>query len=69
MNPLERALVEKDGVDSGFEHALTADEHQVTLASARHPARSTIALVDSGYRVRFTPGSPALLPELQRAFP
>jgi len=53
MNPFQRALIEKVGVDNGFEHTLVADEHNVTLASARHPTRSTISVPDAGFGVRF----------------
>jgi putative restriction endonuclease len=69
VNPLQRALIEKVGVDNGFEHTLVADEHDVTLASARHPTRSTISVLDAGFGVRFTSGAAALLPELSRGFP
>jgi putative restriction endonuclease len=69
MNPFQRALIEKVGVDNGFEHTLAADEHAVILASARHPARSTLSVLGDGFGVRFASGSAALLPELRRAFP
>jgi len=69
VNPLQRALIEKVGVDNGFEHTLAADEHNVTLASARHPTRSSISMLGAGFGVCFTSGSAALLPELRRGFP
>ncbi|MDD5035596.1 MAG: HNH endonuclease [Methylococcaceae bacterium] len=69
MNPYQRALIEKVGVDNGFEHTLAADERAVTLASARHPARFTISLVGGGFAVCINAGSAALLPELRRSFP
>jgi putative restriction endonuclease len=69
MNPLQRALIEKVGVDNGFEHTLSADKPDITLASARHPARSAISVLGTGFSVRFTSGSTALLSELMRGFP
>lgn len=69
MNPLQRALIEKTGTDSGFEHTLSVDADSVTLASARHPTRATITTHGSGFGIRFTLGTPALLPELRRTFP
>ncbi len=69
MNPLKRSLIEKAGTDNGFEYTLAADADSVTLASARHPTRATITENESGFGIRFTSNTPALLPELQRTFP
>ncbi len=69
MNSLQRAIIEKSGNDSGFEHVLTSEASGVMLASARHPTRVLIDVHNSIYRVRFQVASPTLLPELQRSFP
>jgi hypothetical protein len=69
LNPLQRALVEKVGVDNGFEHTLSTNEHDVTLASARHSTRSSISVEGGSFNVSFTSRSPALLSELRRSFP
>ncbi len=68
MNPLERALIEKAGNDSGFEHTLQQDADTVTLASARHRTRAVVEQSLSGYTVRFVSAISALLPELGRSF-
>lgn len=68
MNPLQRALIEKTGNDNGFEHVVDSDESAVTLASARHPNRARIVLVQSAYQVRFETLSASLVPELQRSY-
>ena len=69
MNPLQRTLIEKAGNDNGFEHVLASDAKGVTLASARHPTRALVGLVNGAYYVRFQTTTPALLSELQRSFP
>lgn len=69
MNPLQRALIEKLGNDNGFEHVVASDASGVTLASARHANRASIALQGATYQVRFQTASSSLLPELQRSFP
>lgn len=69
MNPLQRALIEKAGNDNGFEHTLAADADSVTLASARHHTCAIITKHGNDFVIRFTSGTPALLPELQRTFP
>lgn len=61
MNPIQRALIEKFGVDNGFEHIQVVDAHGVSLASARHPTLSIISVLDAGVGARFTSGSAALL--------
>lgn len=68
MSPLQRALIEKCGHDHGFEHVLGADAGGVTLASARHKARATVRLTQTGYRVHFSAPTPALQAELARCF-
>lgn len=69
MNPLQRALVEKTGNDSGFEHALSSSHDGVTLASACHPVQAFVSLTDHAYLVRFPSASLTLLTELDRSFP
>jgi len=69
MNPLQRALIAKIGVDNGFECALAGDGDEMTLASARHPARSILSLSAAAFCVRFVSISKALQPELMRSFP
>lgn len=69
MNPLQRALVEKTGNDSGFEHVLDSAVDVVTLASARHPARVLVTMIPTGFSIEFLSASPVLVPELRRSFP
>lgn len=69
MNPLQRALVEKTGNDSGFEHVLNSGVDRVTLASARHPVQVVVSLPGNAYQVQFPAASITLLSELDRSFP
>ena len=69
MNPLQRALVEKTGNDSGFEHVLNSGVDGVTLVSARHAVQAVVSLTGNAYLVRFPSGSFTLLSELDRSFP
>jgi putative restriction endonuclease len=69
MNPLQRALVEKTGNDSGFEHILNSGVDGVTLVSARHPVQVVVSLSGNAYLVRFPAASITLLSELDRSFP
>lgn len=68
MNPLQRALIEKAGHDNGFEYALLGDAEHAALASARHPARVSVAVVGQGFEVCIDSGSATLAQELARAF-
>ena len=68
MNPLQRALIEKTGHDNGFEYVLPGDELHVALASARHPARVRVAVVEQGFVVGIDTGSATLAQELARTF-
>lgn len=69
MNPLQRALIEKQGNDNGFEHVVASDASVVTLGSARHANRALVGLEGGAYQVRFQTSSSSLLPELHRNFP
>lgn len=69
MNSLQRALIEKNGTDNGFEHTLVVEVGSVTLASARHPTCATVTVVGSGFDINFISGIASLLPELIRTFP
>lgn len=69
MNSLQRALIEKNGTDNGFEHTLVVEVGSVTLASARHPTCATVTVVGSGFDINFISGMASLLPELIRTFP
>ncbi|WP_083455194.1 HNH endonuclease [Pseudomonas sp. Q12-87] len=64
MNSLQRALIEKIGMDNGFEHTLIVEMGSVTLASARHPACATVVVVGSGFKIHFKSDSASLPPEL-----
>lgn len=68
MNPLQRAIVEKTGNDSGFEHVLSSVVDGVTLASARHAVQAVVSLAAGAYLVRFPTASLTLLSELDRSF-
>lgn len=68
MNPLQRALVEKTGNDSGFEHVLSSSLEGVTLVSARHALQAVVSMSGSAYLVRFPSASVTLLSELDRSF-
>jgi hypothetical protein len=68
MNPLQRALIEKAGHDSGFEHVPSASGDAVILASACHRTRAMVMPLTNDFEVRFQPASPALAPELLRSF-
>lgn len=69
MNPLQRTLIEKAGHDNGFEHVLLSDGASVQLASARHPARVVITLLEASFQVSIQSGSATLAQELNRTFP
>jgi hypothetical protein len=69
MNSLQRALIEKAGHDSGFEHVVESNDARVVLASARHRARVEIADGRKAWRVVFGSVQAMLLKELERAFP
>jgi len=69
MNPLQRALVEKTGNDSGFEHVLNSGVDGVTLVSARHPVQVVVSLPGNAYLVQLPAASITLLTELDRSFP
>lgn len=68
MNPLQRAIIEKAGHDNGFEHVLSSAGDAVILASARHRSQAAVTALVGGFKVRFQPATPALLPELLRSF-
>lgn len=68
MNPLQRALIEKAGHDNGFEYVLPGDAQYVALASARHPARVRVAVVEQGFEASIYIASPTLAQELARTF-
>lgn len=69
MNALQRTLAEKAGHEHGFEHVLAAGPHGVELASARHRARAQVSMLAAGgYLLRLQAATPALLPEMRRAF-
>lgn len=72
MNPLQRTLIEKAGHDNGFEYVLPGNAQCVALASARHPTRVWVAVVERGFAVGVDTTSMALaqaLPqELARSF-
>ena len=68
MNPLQRALIEKAGHDNGFEYVLPGGALQVALASARHPARVRVVVVEPGFEVSIDSGSATLAQELARSF-
>jgi len=68
MNPLQRALIEKAGHDNGFEYVLPNSAQHVVLASARHPARVCVTLLDQGFQVSIDTGSAMLAQELARTF-
>lgn len=69
MNSLQRSIIEKIANDNGFEHILSSNQSDVALASARHPNRAFVGLVNSAYQVHFQTTSQNLLPELRRNFP
>lgn len=68
MTPLQTALIEKSGWNNGFEHVVNSGATKVVLGSARHRSRATVTQTAEHYRVHFTASTPALLPELKRAF-
>lgn len=68
MNPLQRALIEKAGHDNGFEYVLLGDAQHVALASARHPARMRVAVLEQGFEVGIDTGNATLAQELARTF-
>ncbi len=69
MNPLQRAIAEKIGNDSGFEHVLRSGIDGVTLVSARHSVQAMVSLTGAVYLARFPSASLTLLSELDRSFP
>lgn len=68
MTSLKRVLIEKFGHDNGFEHVLPETNGTVNLASARHPAKVSVAPIPQGYAVTLVQGPPTLLPEMMRSF-
>ncbi|ART48740.1 HNH endonuclease [Acidovorax carolinensis] len=68
MHPLQRALIEKAGHDNGFEYVLPGNAEHAALASARHPARVRVAVVEQGYEVGIDTGSATLAQEVARTF-
>ncbi len=68
MSPLRRALIEKAGHDNGFEYVLSGDTLHSVLASALHPARVRVGLVEQGFDVCFDNGAATLENELARTF-
>ena len=68
MNPLQRSLIEKAGHDNGFEYALPGDALHAVLASARHPTRVRVGLVEQGFDVCFDNGAATPEEELARTF-
>lgn len=70
MNLLQRALIEKAGHDSGFEHVLPSlDGGQVRLGSALHGAEVGVQVAEPGFSVKLERCQPALPVELTRSFP
>ena len=70
MNLLPRALIEKAGHDSGFEHVLPSpDVEHVLLGSARHGAEVRVQAVGPGFVVGLDRCQSALPGELARSFP
>jgi hypothetical protein len=68
MTPLKRALIEKAGNEHGFEHILMTGNDVVHLASARHPARVSVAVHPQGFVAALIQGPSDLLSELDRSF-
>ena len=68
MTPLKRALIEKAGHEHGFEHILMTGNDFVHLASARHPARVSVAVQPQGFVAALIQGPSELLFELERSF-
>lgn len=71
MNPLQRTLIEKAGHDSGFEHVREGGDHEVRLASARHPCTVQIQAAQDlgkGFVGHIQQGMPTLMGELGRMF-
>ncbi|MBC8386214.1 MAG: hypothetical protein H8E09_00060 [Gammaproteobacteria bacterium] len=68
MNPLQRALIEKTGHDFGFEYVYSSSDSEITLASALHPVRAKVFMIENDYLVEIVQGSPLINLEMARSF-